>query len=505
MATNTQTPRHKLTILEGDLILELASVITQQGAGDMESSTYDPQGIEGDAFDMANMTEGADAKVLTAAERAAIAALGTASTREADQNLRTTDNVEFAEVTAPTVNLHTAAFDTTNGGPTALGEVAWDSTDGTLDLQADGGVKIAIGEDGLIRVRNTSGSTIPKGAPLVYLGTNGASTKIDVGPWTGANVSNVRTFLGFAAGEMLNNTDGYATWFGKIKEIATDGGAENWQDSDIIYAVPGASATLSNIEPASGDYVTAAVVINAGSGTSGSLFVRPTFETASSAADQSLNTTDSPTFQSLTLNNGLSASELLVYGSDDGAGNYTRTSFTHSAGGDLTIETEAGGSGTAGRVNIGLAGYAGKFAVAGEFNQLSPTGQFAAFFYNSGSTLRASGVYIRAGYPSYQSFALDVRDRNNNPILICDGYQNVGIGTTTPSEKLEVSGNIKSSGTIQHGSYLFANLPSPTTADQRAFCTDSDTAASGNFGNTFAGGGANYVPCYSDGTNWRIG
>jgi hypothetical protein len=351
MATNTQTPRHKLTIIEGDLILELASVITQTGGGgDMESATYDPQGIEGDAFDMANMTEAADAKVMTAAERSAITALGTASTREADQDLRTTDNVEFAEVTADTVNLHTAAFDTANGGPTALGEVAWDSTDGTLDLMAEGGVKVALGEDGLIRVRNTSGSTIPKGAPLVYLGTNGASTRLNVGPWIGSNVADVRIFLGFAAGEMASNADGYATWFGKIKGITTDGGAENWDYGDILYCVPGVSSTLTNIKPTSGDYVTAAVVINAGSGTSGSLFVRPTFETASSGADQSLNTTDSPTFQSLTLNNGLSSSELLVYGSDDGAGNFTRTSFTHSAGGDLTIATEAGGSGAAGDI-----------------------------------------------------------------------------------------------------------------------------------------------------------
>jgi len=248
--------------------------------GDMLSATYDPQGIEGDAFDMANMTEGADAKVLTAAERASIAALGTASTRESDQDLQTTDNVEFAEVTAQTVNLHTAAFDTTNGGPTTLGEMAWDSVDGTLDIQADGGVKIAVGEDGLIRVRNVSGAAIAKGAPLVYVGTNGASTRINVRPWIGESISDVRQFLGFAAGAMAQNTDGYAVWFGKVAEIATDGGAELWDDGDILYAVPGASATLSNIRPTSGEFVTAAVVINAGSGASGSVFVRPTFDSS---------------------------------------------------------------------------------------------------------------------------------------------------------------------------------------------------------------------------------
>lgn len=44
------------------------------GAGDMLAATYDPTSVEGDAFAMDNMVEGADSKILTAAERAAIAA-----------------------------------------------------------------------------------------------------------------------------------------------------------------------------------------------------------------------------------------------------------------------------------------------------------------------------------------------------------------------------------------------------------------------------------------------
>ena len=46
------------------------------GAGDMLAATYDPTSVEGDAFSMDNMVEGADSKVLTAAERAAITSNG---------------------------------------------------------------------------------------------------------------------------------------------------------------------------------------------------------------------------------------------------------------------------------------------------------------------------------------------------------------------------------------------------------------------------------------------
>lgn len=43
------------------------------GAGDMLAATYDPNTVGGDAFDMDNMVEGTDTKILTATERSAIA------------------------------------------------------------------------------------------------------------------------------------------------------------------------------------------------------------------------------------------------------------------------------------------------------------------------------------------------------------------------------------------------------------------------------------------------
>jgi len=51
----------------------------------------------------------------------------------------------------------------------------------------------------------------------------------------------------------------------------------------------------------------------------------------------------------------------------------------------------------------------------------------------------------------------------------------------------------------------YANLPAATTAGQRAFISDANLAASGNFGATVGGSGSNTVPVYSDGSNWRIG
>jgi hypothetical protein len=71
--------------------------------------------------------------------------------------------------------------------------------------------------------------------------------------------------------------------------------------------------------------------------------------------------------------------------------------------------------------------------------------------------------------------------------LTVNASQNVGIGTTTPAEKLEVVGNITASGTVSTGSYTVSTLPAVGTG-QLIFVTNEV-------------GGA--IHCFSDGTNWR--
>jgi len=55
--------------------------------------------------------------------------------------------------------------------------------------------------------------------------------------------------------------------------------------------------------------------------------------------------------------------------------------------------------------------------------------------------------------------------------------------------------------------YTVANLPGAGNVGVggRAFVSDSNVTAAGNFGNAVFGGGANGSPVYSDGLNWRIG
>jgi hypothetical protein len=80
----------------------------------------------------------------------------------------------------------------------------------------------------------------------------------------------------------------------------------------------------------------------------------------------------------------------------------------------------------------------------------------------------------------------------------CAQSGNVGIGTASPSTMVHAN------GPIRHATYTVATLPSASTvgAGTRAMVTDANATT---FHAIVAGSGANTVPVFSDGTNWRIG
>jgi len=67
-------------------------------------------------------------------------------------------------------------------------------------------------------------------------------------------------------------------------------------------------------------------------------------------------------------------------------------------------------------------------------------------------------------------------------------------------EQLDTEGDIIPATTV----YTVATLPSAVTSGTGARAFVSDATAT-TFASTVAGGGANKVPVYSDGTNWKIG
>ena len=95
----------------------------------------------------------------------------------------------------------------------------------------------------------------------------------------------------------------------------------------------------------------------------------------------------------------------------------------------------------------------------------------------------------------------------NDSIVTTALKGSVGIGTTTPATTLDVVGSIAATGTVKTTPTTVALLPAAATAGAGAqtFVTDSANSTSGHHGQTVSGGGANFAPVYSDGTNWLVG
>ena len=80
--------------------------------------------------------------------------------------------------------------------------------------------------------------------------------------------------------------------------------------------------------------------------------------------------------------------------------------------------------------------------------------------------------------------------------------------TTVTSDGVSVVGNISTTGVVSAAGFisspvLLANLTA--VAGSRAFASDANLVAAGNFGQQVSGGASNTVPVWSDGTNWYIG
>lgn len=89
-------------------------------------------------------------------------------------------------------------------------------------------------------------------------------------------------------------------------------------------------------------------------------------------------------------------------------------------------------------------------------------------------------------------------------------YHDNAAKLATTATGVSVTGNVISTGLIQHKVFTVAagadQIPVATgLAGTRAFVSDSNHALANHHGSTLAGGGAHFVPVFSDGTNWIVG
>jgi hypothetical protein len=167
-------------------------------------------------------------------------------------------------------------FDTDTTYNNGKGTLTWNQNSDTLQLDLGNGVELELGQELFFQVRNNTGSQIDKGTAVEFTGALGNSGRITVGPSLASPSTPTEYFVGISAEDIPNNSDGRITSFGKIRGIDTRGGAENWQDGDLLYVSGSSAGSLTKVKPSSPTPdILAATVVN--SSPNGIILVRPVY------------------------------------------------------------------------------------------------------------------------------------------------------------------------------------------------------------------------------------
>lgn len=176
--------------------------------------------------------------------------------------------------------------------------VQWNRDDGTMDIGLYGGSVLQVGQELMYYAKNTSGGLIANGTPVMFTGTVGPSGKLTFGLAVADGSVLADYMMGVATQDIADNDFGYVTSFGLVRGFNTTGApyGEVWADGDLLYFDPATPGTWTNVQPQAPNIdVPVAVVINAGSGGSGSIFVRMTIaESLARLQDVYINGTGTP-------------------------------------------------------------------------------------------------------------------------------------------------------------------------------------------------------------------
>jgi hypothetical protein len=371
----------------------------------------------------------------------------------------TTNTIDVGGVKSDYLLLDTAATPNISEGM-----IRWNSADGTAEIGLKyGDVVLQLGQEQHYVVRNSTGSTILNGTAVYASGVTEGSGRIEAAPYVAdGSIREVR-FLGLATHNISNGVNGVVTHFGYVRELDTRGtaataisvGNENWSVGDILYVHPTVAGKLTNVKPK--HEIIVAIIISRHQ-SSGVLFVRPSSAGHLDDIHDVILTSESD-------------GQLLKYDSTAGAWvNWTHNFLTAEAdtldsvtdrGNTTTNAIEVGGltvdtttlvvDSTNNRVGIGTTSPAYKLDVSGtifsggSFGNRGVDAAYRIKFYDNGGVANDAGIGLDGSAGAEEMWFNSLNGfywstgTNGEKMRITQGG-NVGIGTTSPQDKLTVKG-----------------------------------------------------------------
>lgn len=147
------------------------------------------------------------------------------------------------------LNVDKATFNLGTSDTAGVGELAWNSQDGTLDLGMQGGLKNKLGHQLFVKARNNSGSLITKGSVVKVVGVAGGFVGINLAQAN--SVANSESAFGIVAEDIADASNGFVGINGIIHGLNTNA----FTEGDILYLSTATPGAITNVKPATPNYI----------------------------------------------------------------------------------------------------------------------------------------------------------------------------------------------------------------------------------------------------------
>jgi hypothetical protein len=179
----------------------------------------------------------------------------------------TSTNYDTAWTDSPT--LDKLGFDLAAAETVTTGQLAWNATEGTLDVGTPG-VTYQVGQELAFRCTNTSAGTIADGTPVMFTGSSSTTGYIEIGPMISDGSVPGYVFFGVTTESIAPGATGYVTTLGKVRGIDTSA----YPEDSVLWLSPSAPGTFQTTEPAAPNLKIAVAAVTKSHPTDGVIFVR---------------------------------------------------------------------------------------------------------------------------------------------------------------------------------------------------------------------------------------
>jgi hypothetical protein len=343
--------------------------------------------------------------------------------------------------------------------PTTQGSMYFDEGEETLAVILNGTTQ-RVGEDVFFQIKNQTGVTIPRGTAVRFDGVVGTSGRLLAVPFLANGTYTSQYFLGVTSEAILDGADGKAYVNGKVKKLNTNA----YTVGTILYCSSTVAGGFQTTPPIAPNNIISAAVVIAQSATVGKLLIRPQLgsninndegvKIVSGAAGNLLQLQSNGLWENKTLAQAGIQTTLTNPITGTGTLNYvSKFTGTTSLGNSQIYDngTNVGIGTTAPQSKLEVNGtgiFSGKLTITADagneqllIQRAANTNQQLLFGYHSDGYGRIQAVEQNVGF---------------RPLILNQSGGNVGIGTTSPTGKLDVQGLVANDLPTYSAEFLLA-------------------------------------------------